>query len=226
MKESDLYPDTKTWLEAKGYKVYSEVTSNKLRNRADIVALDSTQVVVVELKTSLSLELIGQAVEWKGFADLVYVGIPMPLKELNWYSLHLLQKEGIGLLYINIKGNPRYPKGFVRQKIQPLLNVGADSNRLRAAITPYHETSDIQGGLKGGGYITEYKVTILGVQEYLKKQGGKWVTLDQILAHCKTHYHNPRQSLQKALREFECEWCENEIMDRKSHYRIRKGVKL
>lgn len=58
MKESDLYEPIKQWLESKGYKVYSEVTPYGSAARADVVGVCDKDTVVVELKLSLSLELL------------------------------------------------------------------------------------------------------------------------------------------------------------------------
>ncbi|MCL6599808.1 MAG: hypothetical protein K6T81_13895 [Alicyclobacillus macrosporangiidus] len=57
MKETDLFEPVKKWLEERDFIVYSEVQFDR---RADVVGRLGNILVVVELKTSLSLDLIEQ----------------------------------------------------------------------------------------------------------------------------------------------------------------------
>jgi hypothetical protein len=72
MKESDLYPPVRRYLEAQGYSVHSEVAG------CDIVAKRGDEMLVVELKRKISLALLAQAAERKKISDSVYIAVPVP----------------------------------------------------------------------------------------------------------------------------------------------------
>ena len=67
-RETDLYAPIKSYLEGQGYDVKGEVAD------CDVVAVRRGEdPVVVELKTSFSLQLIFQAVRRQALTDTVYV---------------------------------------------------------------------------------------------------------------------------------------------------------
>ena len=69
--ETDLYEPVKTYLEARGYQVKSEVAA------ADVVARKGdAPPLIVELKTSFSLALLHQACARLALSDDVYVCVP------------------------------------------------------------------------------------------------------------------------------------------------------
>lgn len=211
MKEADLYPPVKSWLEDSGYEVYSEV---KLKHagmkRADIVARLSPATTIVELKTTLSIDLVEQAFFWKRFAHYIYIAIPKRKKPLPTFIEKLLRDNKIGVLEVDLK----------RLKLNPVVKIPAKYNRpifkkydWDDQLLPEHQTW-VPGGSAGGGYVTTYRLTMQDVKTYLKrqrrfdKQNDGWLMIKDILDHCETHYRNPKSSLSKALRTFEHEWCE------------------
>lgn len=72
MKETDLDLPVRTWLEKQGYDVSCEVKN------CDIVARKGDELIIVELKTRFSLDLVYQAVNRKNMTDSVYVAVPVP----------------------------------------------------------------------------------------------------------------------------------------------------
>ena len=78
MKESDLYPPVRLFLEGQGYEVKGEVKN------CDVVAVrDDEEPVVVELKLTLNLDLLVQAIARLALTQNVYVAVPRhcaPLK--------------------------------------------------------------------------------------------------------------------------------------------------
>lgn len=83
IKETDLYPPVKMWLEERGYDVYPEVHVNYYGKRADLVGIQGRLSAVVELKTHMSIDLIGQAISWLPVANFVYIAIPKPARGIN-----------------------------------------------------------------------------------------------------------------------------------------------
>jgi len=79
LRETDLYPPVKAWLESLGYQVKAEIGA------ADIMALRADEengddMVIVELKRAFSLALLLQGVERQRLTDLVYVALPEPAR--------------------------------------------------------------------------------------------------------------------------------------------------
>jgi hypothetical protein len=73
MRETDLYPSIKSFLERQGYEVKAEVKS------CDVVARKpGAPLLVVELKLGFTLQLIYQAVDRFAITDHVYVAIAKP----------------------------------------------------------------------------------------------------------------------------------------------------
>jgi len=97
MKETDLYPPIKTFLEKKGFTVKGEVQD------CDIVAVKEELTVVIELKTSINLTLILQAIERKTISDDIYIAVPNTghlLKKQYRQVIKLLKLLGVGLLLV------------------------------------------------------------------------------------------------------------------------------
>tara|TARA_B110000858_G_scaffold197565_1_gene259666 strand:- start:26 stop:331 length:306 start_codon:yes stop_codon:yes gene_type:complete len=77
MKESDLYLPLKKFLEKQGYEVKAEVKN------CDVVAVkkpaaneEAQPPTIIELKLSLNLEVILQAVDRLILSPIVYIGVP------------------------------------------------------------------------------------------------------------------------------------------------------
>jgi hypothetical protein len=99
LKETDLYPPLKCYLEKQGYSVHSEV------NNCDIVARKNDEVIIIELKTCVSVSLLAQAVKRKRITDSVYVAVPLaPGKnQLPAFSQvkAVLKRLEVGLILVN-----------------------------------------------------------------------------------------------------------------------------
>lgn len=98
MNESDLYLPVKRFLESQGYEVKGEVAD------CDVAAVrGDEELVVVELKLSLNLELVMQAVERLAVTSRVYIGVPVgthnPRRRRR--IVKLLRMLGLGLLVID-----------------------------------------------------------------------------------------------------------------------------
>ena len=96
LSESDLYLPVKRFLESQGYEVKGEVGD------CDVAAVrGDEELVVVELKLSLNLELVLQAVDRLVVTSKVYVGVPVGnhnLRRRRRQTVKLLRMLGLGLL--------------------------------------------------------------------------------------------------------------------------------
>jgi hypothetical protein len=111
MRELDLYPPVKAFLEAQGYVVKGEV------GNCDAVAVRGQEPpVIVELKTSFSLPLVFQGVARQGLADSVYLAVP-PFSGRTARrkdALALCRRLGLGLLTVRVD-----PEPFVEALLDP-----------------------------------------------------------------------------------------------------------
>jgi hypothetical protein len=101
MREADLYPALKAYLEGQGYMVKAEIGAcDILARRGDEPAL------VVEMKTSFSLQLVMQGVARQGLFDTVYLAVPVsPAKgwALRYKDITALcRRLGLGLLAVDV----------------------------------------------------------------------------------------------------------------------------
>ncbi len=106
MPEVDLYGPIKRFLEAQGYTVKGEI------GRCDVVAVRGDEgPVVVELKESLNLALVLQAVDRLWVSDAVYVAFRIGKgHSASWRSRRkqvtsLLRRLGLGLLTVSARGD-------------------------------------------------------------------------------------------------------------------------
>lgn len=99
MREADLYPALKTFLEAQGYEVKAEIGA------CDIMAVRGEEPpVIVEMKLSFSLGLVLQGVQRQALFDTVYLAVPVPKK--GWPARYkdivsLCRRLGLGLLAVD-----------------------------------------------------------------------------------------------------------------------------
>lgn len=99
MKEADLYPELKAFLEGQGYEVKAEIGA------CDIMAVRGDEApVIVEMKLSFSLGLVMQGVARQALFDTVYLAVPQPKK--GWPARYrdivsLCRRLGLGLLAVN-----------------------------------------------------------------------------------------------------------------------------
>ena len=105
MPEVDLYGPIKRFLEAQGYTVKGEI------GRCDVVAVRGDEgPVVVELKESLNLALVLQAVDRLWVSDAVYIAFRIGKgHSASWRSRRkqvtsLLRRLGLGLLTVSARG--------------------------------------------------------------------------------------------------------------------------
>lgn len=218
MKETDLFPPLKVWLEHLDYEVYTEVQSSLTGGRADIVAVSGPVVTVIEMKTSLSLELIGQAMRWRPYANFVYIAVPYSDKRTH-HAQQILRREGNGLIQIDLKKDYRPVSNPLKANFNRRIN-----NHIRESLVEDHK--QLPGGHAGGGYVTEYSQTIKRVKDYLnswyvRTEMDGWATIGDILAHCETHYSSPKASLSGAIRKFEGGWCETKVEKGKLYYKLK-----
>ncbi|MGQ0611742.1 MAG: DUF2161 family putative PD-(D/E)XK-type phosphodiesterase [Paracoccaceae bacterium] len=151
MREADMYPALKAFLEAQGYEVKAEVGA------CDILALRGDgPPVVVEMKLTFSLALVMQGVARQALVEDVYLAVPVS-GERGWTLRYrditaLCRRLGLGLLAV--KGD----------KVEPHLDPGPylprrNARRLGALLKEFHRRvgDPNTGGTTGVKRMTAYR---------------------------------------------------------------------
>ncbi len=100
MREADLYPPLKAYLTAQGYAVKAEIGD------CDILARRGDEApLVVEMKTTFSLQLVMQGVARQTLSETVYLAVPVSAKR-GWALRYrdiiaLCRRLGLGLLAVD-----------------------------------------------------------------------------------------------------------------------------
>ena len=169
MKESDLYLPLKRFLESQNYEVKGEV------HDCDALAVRGEEApVVVELKLSLNLKVVLQAVERLSLTPKVYIGIPRQCKILNRQKrsiIKLLRTLGLGLLVID----PEQETGPVNVLLDPGEYRPRQSKHRRERLLDEHKKRvgdpNLGGTDKRKGIMTAYRQRALAIARFLQKQG-------------------------------------------------------
>lgn len=163
MREADLYPPIKAYLQRQGYDVKGEVGA------VDVMARRGDEPpVVVELKLGFSLALFHQAVDRLTVTDQVYVAVPRPKqRKALAANLALCRRIGIGLLTVR-------PDGLVEAQCDPgqtnaRRNTKKSSKLLRAFDRL--EGDPNAGGATRHGIVTGYRQDALKCARYLVGAG-------------------------------------------------------
>lgn len=169
MRESDLYPPLKRFLESQDYEVKSEI-----RN-CDVMALrGDSDPVIVELKLALNLDVFLQAVDRLALSDAVYIGVPgqcSALRKRRRPVVKMSRMLGLGLLAID----PETQLGSV----DVLCDPGAyrprvvEARRGRLLGEFLHRVGDPNAGGTPArrGIMTAYRQKALGIARYLQANG-------------------------------------------------------
>jgi hypothetical protein len=169
MKESDLYLPLKRFLESQNYEVKGEVQD------CDALAVRGKEApVVVELKLSLSIDVVLQAVDRLSLTPKVYIGIPKQCKTLNRRRKHiikLLRMLGLGLMVIDSDretGNVRVllDPGEYKPRISKHRQ-----DRLLGEFVKRVGDPNLGGTEKRKGIMTAYRQRALAIARFLQKQG-------------------------------------------------------
>lgn len=171
-REEDLYKPIYDYLSGLGYTVRSEV------NHCDIAAFKGEELLVVEMKKSLNLDVILQAVLRQKLADIVYIAVPKPSRDLfskRWKNLsYLLKRLQLGLMVVSLKEDFSYtevvfePKAFDMQKSRK-HSKGKKQELIKEFEARYGDFNT--GGSTGKKLMTAYREKAVHIACCLIKYG-------------------------------------------------------
>ncbi|MBV7505418.1 hypothetical protein KW850_09140 [Bacillus sp. sid0103] len=168
LQEIDLYKPIQTYFVHEGYEVYGEVKD------CDIVAVKDEELVVIELKLNLTVDLLIQAAKRQRITDKVYVAIPKPKHRLNskqWTEkCHLIRRLELGLIVVSSPGKQGKaeiifdPTPFLRRKNK--LKRESILKEINGRSADYNV-----GGSNRTKIMTAYKENCIQIACYLENLG-------------------------------------------------------
>ena len=175
LKETDLGKVVVAHLRDYGWEVYQEVQLHGAV--CDVVGTKGNLIWAVEVKKSLSFDLIAQAESWTRYAHLVSVAAPMTKNEIGRRGIdrgrelakRVLEERGIGFLAIEVpaRGDPlirpyRSSQGRLHRRVL--------SDQFRNALREEQKTYTEAG--TRGGYFTLFKKTRMDLIAHVARNPG------------------------------------------------------
>ncbi|MEG9295477.1 DUF2161 family putative PD-(D/E)XK-type phosphodiesterase [Mangrovibacillus sp. Mu-81] len=169
-KEADLYHPIQKHFTKLGYKVNGEVKD------CDLTAVKGEELVIVELKLSLTIDLLIQAAKRQRLTEHVYIAIPKPkrTRSRRWNDIcHLVKRLEVGLITVTLTTRPMvefvaHPKPFDRNKVMSY------SKRKRIALIKEIEGRSADYNIGGSNkmkIMTAYKESCIQIACCLDKLG-------------------------------------------------------
>jgi hypothetical protein len=172
LQEVDLYKPIQTYFLHEEYEVYGEVKD------CDIAAVKGDELVVIELKLTLSVDLLIQAAKRQRLTDQVYIAIPKPKYRLNsrlWTDkCHLIRRLELGLIVVSFSGKRAKaeivfpPTPFNRRKSNGLNKLKRE--KIMKEIKGRSADFNV-GGSNRTKIMTAYKENCIQIACYLENFG-------------------------------------------------------
>ncbi len=170
--EQELYSPVKAFLHTRGWDVKAEVQG------WDGAACRDGKLLAVEMKLTLNLEVILQAVQRQRVADTVYIAVPVKraaMRTQRWRdTLELLKRLNIGLLAVTMAEGGH----DVEELIEPVESQGpaARGHAVRRRIRVLQELNGRSGDYNTGGVhkvklVTAYREAALQLASKLADSG-------------------------------------------------------
>lgn len=167
ISETELYPPVKSFLQAQGYEVKSEIGA------VDVMAVRGDEdPVIVELKVGFSLSLFHQAVDRQKVTDDVYICVPRGKGKAFSKALKdntgLCRRLGVGLLSVRLRD------GFVEAHCDPATYRSVKSKKRKGRLLREFQRrvgDPNAGGQTRVGLVTAYRQDALECARLLAENG-------------------------------------------------------
>jgi hypothetical protein len=103
--ESELFLPVKRLFESMDYSVNAEVKG------CDVTAVNDDELIVIELKKTLSVALLAQGLSRQKTGAVVYIAVPKPKNyspKKYRDTLYVIKKLELGLIFVNLRGDCSY----------------------------------------------------------------------------------------------------------------------
>ena len=167
--ETDLSGPLCEYLKAQGYTVRSEVKD------CDIAALKGDDLLMIEMKKVLNIQLLVQAARRQRVSDSVYVAIPRPSNKWKWWKQtrgvhHLLRRLELGLILVSVE--PHKPPVEVVFHPLPFARKKRAASRRAVLEEISRRTGDFNtAGSNRRKLVTAYRENAIRIAAYLSRDG-------------------------------------------------------
>lgn len=189
--EQDVAAVVVAWLDALGADVYQEVTVPG--GVADIVARVHAEIWIVEVKQTLRLSLIAQAMERRRLAHRVFVAAPYTRNVRD--VIDICDAVGVGLLEVHA-GDLDSPRRWDQPKVNERVRARRWNRRpvdLAAKLKPEHKTHAKAGAVNAAGRWTPFRDTCEQLARTVAAEPG--IALKAAIAKIKHHYSSDRSAV-------------------------------
>lgn len=185
--ETDLAPPVIAWLEEDGWEVFQEVVIYQGSPRADLVATKHGLVWVLELKKTLSLDLLDQTAHWTRYAHYSSAVVPQSKKRYsrNQLVFQICEWKGIGLLEVGPPSTWHNAGPNVGKTVEPRLHRKAMVDKVRDALRPQHKDF-AQAGNANGKFWSRFRQTCQDLARVVELSPG--ITMKQAIERIDHHY--------------------------------------
>lgn len=162
---------------SEGWDCYPECSFGGAR--ADLVAVRNGLIAFIECKTTMSMALFDQIVDWRAYANFLYVATPSrKMKRFSRIEQHLFKYFGIGHVLVKKFGvfvsDAQYHRIRKRER-EVVLNV------IHPDMKNY-----VPGSQASDGYSTPWKRTMTQAIAFIKTHPG--CTVREVVAGIEHHY--------------------------------------
>ncbi|MEI6897987.1 MAG: DUF2161 domain-containing phosphodiesterase [Psychromonas sp.] len=164
LQEIDLYQPIKNHLQSFGFEVKGEIKN------CDVVATRGDDIIIVELKLSLNITLLLQAMDRFSLSDTVYLAIPKQCgiyKKQNKQVKKLIKRLGFGLIIIDFQKTQQYVEVLCDpQQYTPRINKRKQGALLKEFTLRIGDTQK-GGATRAKAGLTAYRQRCIRVAQYL-----------------------------------------------------------
>jgi hypothetical protein len=168
LTETSLSAPVAAYFGGLGYTVRAEV------KHCDLVAVRDAEIVAVELKLTLNLDVLVQATRRQQVADKVYIAVPRPRyvgRTARWRGiLHLLRRLELGLLLVGFTSTPPSVEAVLSPEPSPSKRKSKARQALKEEAA--NRSLDLNvGGSARRKLMTSYRENALRIAYLLAQHG-------------------------------------------------------
>lgn len=188
MNEETLAGAVVTWLGEQGWDCFFEVSPGG-GAAADIVGVREPLVAIVEAKVALTLGVIAQIENWKGYGHVRYIAVSAAKRDGGRsYAYALCREKGIGVLLVwESRFDGLNPGGLlVKEEVAPALDRTARRSAVwREWLKPEHKTY-AKPGTASGKRWPPFLETCKELRALVRREPG--IAMKHALTRFKHHY--------------------------------------
>jgi hypothetical protein len=177
------------WLSGEGWECFPEVQLKSRGPRADLLATKSPLLWAIEIKLTLNMTVIEQALRWKQLGALyTSIAVLAPIRKyhhkFNFYTEfvdRVLKNEGLGLFLINRKDMS------IQEAIPPkLFRYNFSKSKFLMEQLDERMKNYIPGSSSQEGYSSPFKRTIENAINFIAARNK--CSIEELIKNIKTHF--------------------------------------